>query len=145
MVGRPSKRQKPIFSKNIILRRKALGLSGIKLAEIAKIPYPTLRDIEAGISSGREENRQAIARALHCSMADLYSDGPTPTANPAPHVAPGWAESAQMLHHYMSAERDTRLLALYVLTDDDSYLAEYEAISDEPELASLLKKTLSSS
>lgn len=72
-MGRPSKRQKPIFSENVILRRRAKGWNGITLAEKAKIPYPTLRDIEAGISPGLEENRQAIAKALGCSMADLYT------------------------------------------------------------------------
>lgn len=50
------------------------GLSALALAEKAGIPYPTLRDIEAGYSGGHIETRKAIANALGCSMADLYKE-----------------------------------------------------------------------
>ena len=58
--------------------RKSLGWNAHELAEKAGIPYPTLRDIEAGYNHGREETRAAIAAALGCTMADLYVDGTRP-------------------------------------------------------------------
>jgi transcriptional regulator with XRE-family HTH domain len=74
-----AKTEKPTLAKNIITRRKALGWNAQTLATKAKIPYPTLRDIEAGISGGREATKEAIAKALGCSLDDLR----TP---------PGWKE-----------------------------------------------------
>lgn len=45
-------------------------------AEYAKIKYPTLRDIEAGVSAGTEFSRDLIARALGCTKDDLYQKPP---------------------------------------------------------------------
>ena len=73
-MGRTTKREKPIFAKNATARAKALGWNWHELARRARMPHPTLRDILAGISPGREENRKAIAEALGCTMADLYVD-----------------------------------------------------------------------
>lgn len=38
------------------------------------MPYPTLRDIEAGINAGREDTKEALAKALGCTVSDLYID-----------------------------------------------------------------------
>lgn len=66
------KAEKPAFAKNIVLRRKALGWSATVLAEKAEIPYPTLRDIEAGYNAGKEVTKNKIAKALGASISDLY-------------------------------------------------------------------------
>jgi transcriptional regulator with XRE-family HTH domain len=67
------------LARNIFMRRKAKGWkSAIKFAEHAGVPYPTFRDIEGGISGGRMENIEKIARALDCSVSDLYIDEPKP-------------------------------------------------------------------
>jgi transcriptional regulator with XRE-family HTH domain len=68
------KKPKPVWSQNIALRRGKFGWKAHELAERARIPYPTLRDIEAGYSEGRLEHRIAIATTLGCSIADLYID-----------------------------------------------------------------------
>lgn len=65
---------KPIIALNIIARRKARGFKSAKdFAEHARIPYGTLRDIEAGYSDGWRETRVAIAKALECDINDLYA------------------------------------------------------------------------
>lgn len=72
---KPDKKEKPLLAKNIVARRKALGWKNANiLAEKAKIPYGTLRDIEAGYSGGQPDTREAIAKALGCSVNDLYQD-----------------------------------------------------------------------
>lgn len=50
----------------------------MKLAQKANLPYPTVRDIMAGISGGRRSTQDAIAKALGCSVAELYKP-PQPT------------------------------------------------------------------
>lgn len=64
-------KQKPLFALNLISRRKSKGWNAERLAEEAGIAYPTLRDIEAGISGGRPKTKEAIASALDCTVDDL--------------------------------------------------------------------------
>lgn len=52
-----------------------MGLSGERFAEFLEIPYGTLRDIEAGASSGRASTKIKIARKLKTTVEEL--DGPT--------------------------------------------------------------------
>lgn len=64
VVKTTKKKEKSILAKNIIEGRERIGLSAEKFAEKARIPYPTLRDIEADISGGRSSTLEKIARAL---------------------------------------------------------------------------------
>lgn len=74
MLKKTTKGEKPLLSKNIVRARKALGMTAMDLAEKAGIPYPTLRDIEAGYNHGLLETHEKIAAALSLSVADLYRD-----------------------------------------------------------------------
>lgn len=65
------KKDRPTFAKNVILKRFELSISAIKLAELADIPYPTLRDIEAGASGGRQATKEKIAKALKTTVDEL--------------------------------------------------------------------------
>lgn len=65
------KKPKSVLAKNIIDGRNRLGLSAEKFAELAKIPYPTLRDVEAGMSGGRPATLKKIATALNCEPWEL--------------------------------------------------------------------------
>lgn len=66
------KKVKTALAKNLIARRKALGFrTAAAFAAHAKIPYGTIRDIEAGYSEGWRETREAIAKALSCTVEDL--------------------------------------------------------------------------
>lgn len=65
------KNKKSTFAKNLILRRTDLGMSAEEFAEFAEMPYPTIRDIEAGASSGNPATRAKIAAKLKCSVDDL--------------------------------------------------------------------------
>ena len=60
----------------IITRRKALNLSAMKLAEKVGIPYPTLREIEAGNSQGNPKTKEKLCLFFGCSLADLYRPFP---------------------------------------------------------------------
>lgn len=74
------KNKSSFLAANIVSRRIALGFrSAEDFAEVAEIPYPTLRDIEAGYSMGRPATIQKIARAMNCTMDELYK-GPKQSA-----------------------------------------------------------------
>lgn len=69
------KRANPIFGKNIVRLRKAMGYrSGKAFAEALKMPYPTIRDIEGGISGGNQETRDEISKFLGVTEAELLTD-----------------------------------------------------------------------
>lgn len=142
-MGTIRRKQKPIFARNVVAHRKRLKLSGQALAEKAKIPYPTLRDIEAGYNHGREETRTAIAGALGVTMADLYRDESKEAQHPNPlHFDPGPEELARILHALMHAEPVTRLSALLLLTGDKSYSDQLRAIPGGAPFALVLSKLL---
>jgi transcriptional regulator with XRE-family HTH domain len=82
----------------------------------------------------------ALSDSLGIQPAKLVQDTPT---QPLCQKIPDLREATGMLNHYLNAEQDTRLLALWILTDDDNYLIQYEKLSEEPELAAVLKKILS--
>lgn len=73
-MGRRPKKEKPLLARNIVARRRALGWTGMDLAKEAKLPYPTVRDIEAGDSGGWLITRQKIAKALGCTESELHHD-----------------------------------------------------------------------
>ena len=68
---RTNKFQKSTFVKNLISRRKEMGMSALEFSEFAKIKYPTLRDIEHGSSSGSLKTLQKIASALNTTIDAL--------------------------------------------------------------------------
>lgn len=140
-MGRTTKRVKPIFAKNATALTKARGWNWHELARRARMSHSTVRDILSGLSPGLEENRKAIAEALDHTMADLYLDPSNPGPNPPPND-PGWKELSRILQSYLGAGQDRRLLALYILTDDESYLTQYEKLPDAPPIAAVLKKVL---
>lgn len=74
-----AKNELKIFAENIKRYRKAAGFQSAEVfAEKLKIPYPTYRDIEAGVSEGRLELRSAIAETFNCTIADFYKDQKNP-------------------------------------------------------------------
>jgi len=76
------KRANPIFGKNIVRLRKSKGFrSGKAFAEALKMPYPTIRDIEGGISGGNQETRNVIAEFLGVTEAELLMDPAKPVSN----------------------------------------------------------------
>lgn len=66
------KKEKSTFAKNVVARRKALGWGADDLADNAKIGLQTVREIEAGISGGWQSTKEKIAKALGCTVEDLY-------------------------------------------------------------------------
>lgn len=75
MLKKTEKGEKPTLAKNIIRMRKSRGWkSAEKFAEDAGIPYGTIRDIEAGYSEGQPETKRLIAKALGCTVEELYID-----------------------------------------------------------------------
>ena len=74
MLEKSAKSGKPVLAQNIIRLRKLRNWTAAELAERADVSYPTLRDIEAGYSNGRETTRQALADALEVTMSELYAN-----------------------------------------------------------------------
>ena len=113
MLGKTSKRPKPLFAQNIVSKRKAMGWNAHELAERAGIPYPTLRDIEAGINFGREDTRVAIAQALGATMAELYE---------GERMVPNFAQTAEFLSKLSTLSPVRRGFVLAIVYSDASYL-----------------------
>lgn len=63
--------QRSTFAQNIIDRRKARGWSQRDLALEASIALNTIKAIERDISGGWPGTREAIAKALGCTIEDL--------------------------------------------------------------------------
>jgi transcriptional regulator with XRE-family HTH domain len=121
-LGKTTKKVKPPFAQNIQERRRLLGWNAHTLAEKAGIPYPTLRDIEAGYNAGREETKSAIAKALSCSLADLYQE-----PNQEAHQLPDVRGAAELLAKFQAAPREIQNLVLGILYKDEAYLVRSPA------------------
>lgn len=74
MLKKKGKKIKSVFAANIVARRKLLGLSQEKLAAKANIGLNTLKHIELDISGGWPGTKEAIAKALNCTVSDLYQE-----------------------------------------------------------------------
>lgn len=68
---------KSVFARNIITRRKLRGWSQMALAQNANIGLTTLKEIETDKSTGWPGTKDAIARALNCSVDDLNQREPS--------------------------------------------------------------------
>jgi transcriptional regulator with XRE-family HTH domain len=124
-------------------------LTGHDLAEKAKMKYPTVRDIVAGISPGQMENLRAIAGALGVTLAELHQDetyDPQELNQLRSHPDHPTTEDTTALGvAFALASQGKRLLALYLLTRDESYYMRAAAIPDVLPLAKVLRKALLSS
>lgn len=80
---KPRKYERSTFAKNVVLKRYDLNISAMKLAEKAKMPYPTLRDIESGRTNGSARNKEKIAKALGATVDELNTPKSAP-ATPSP-------------------------------------------------------------
>jgi transcriptional regulator with XRE-family HTH domain len=129
-----AKKTKPIWAKNIIKRRKAMGYeSAEEFSAAIKVPYPTYRDIEGGASEGRYETREAIAKGLKCTIANLYegADGPS---------LADFSDAADFLSRFASAPQHIQKVALMIVYRDSSFLRNFpEKVAKE---ATALLKTL---
>lgn len=63
-MNKTNKKTKSVVAENLIHSRIKLGLTAEKFAEYLGIPYPTLRDIEAGLSNGSPATLKIIAEKL---------------------------------------------------------------------------------
>lgn len=131
---------KDLFSKRFRAARERSGLKQGEIAEKLDVKPSTVSRWETGSDLPDDSRLPAICKIL--GVKESYFGQPTASKPPE---MPDWLESARVLQHYLDAEPDTRLLALYILTDDDKYLAQYEAISDFPGRAASLKKILATS
>lgn len=109
------KKEKTVFGRNVSEIRKTLGLSGHALAEKAGIPYPTLRDIEAGYNAGRESTKAAIVKALGVPMADMYRD-PSPIRKVPPMLE--FPNAAALLTKFGALSPAHRDLVLAIVFED---------------------------
>lgn len=106
------------FSENVKRRRKAAGYSSAEsFSEHLGISYPTYRDVEGGISEGRFELRQLIAKNLSCTVADLYS-------NPADVKTADFSSVADFLSRYASAPPHIQKIVLMIVYKDVNYLKD---------------------
>lgn len=123
-----------ILANNVKTLRKAAGWrSAEKFAEYLDIPYPTLRDIEAGLSEGRTELRQAIADALEVPLSRLYEvANPNNESEWKPPKGEGFKgfadheelsevlfEASSFLSQFALAPADLKNIVLFLMFDAD--------------------------
>lgn len=128
------------FGQKIQSLRKATGLSQRTLSEEAGVAFSTIQDIESGVGNPTLTTLDALGQKFEKQLVELIGDRPT---QPQCQKIPDLRESVGLLNHYLNAEQDTRLLALWILTDDDSYLTQYEKVSKHPAEAVALRRILS--
>lgn len=144
------KTEKPLLARNIITRRKALGLNQAALAHAVGVHVNTIKDIERGLSEGRPDTRQAIATALGCSVSDLFDASGTSQAKPrsldADVISAIERGAAQFANKDLSLDKQ-RLLAIIPNLSDArvrillDLLNEHAVFSDEKKAsASLIRK-----
>lgn len=73
VLRKTSKYQKSTFALNVIAGRESMGLTAEKFAELADIPYPTLRDLEVGRTQGSLKTKTKIATALNTTVDQLHA------------------------------------------------------------------------
>lgn len=103
-----------VLGRNIARLRDAKGIKQDAFSAITGVAISSLKDIERGVSEGRIDNRRAIAKALKCTLADLYRD-----EGPLPEDLNSVAETLKQL---ASVSETRRAVALYLLFQDDKFL-----------------------
>ena len=63
-----------VFAQNLYRKRKAMNLTQEALAEIFGIGQQSLSRMERGAMAPKFERLSDIANALHCTVADLFTD-----------------------------------------------------------------------
>lgn len=94
-------------------RRIAAGLSQAELAHRIGAADATISRLERGKFSASERMLEAIATALHCTVADLYTRAEKPPQAPA--VRPAQAKLLTVTEKMTDAEIEDVVRALHIL------------------------------
>ncbi len=135
------------FGQRIKYYRQHAGLTQEEAAGRAKIATMTFQRLERGIGNPTIGSLEAIAEALNCSVADLYSAGPDAPfeARPTPQDLKAlielagpklpWGPLSLILESFSKAPPAIRAAILAVLYDDveiaKGYLPEKAATSSK--------------
>ena len=131
------------FDEALLFYRSQRGLNQTKMAELFGVSFRFYQKLESGKSEPSLATLQKALEALGVSFEEFFA---RPTPKPMPAVIrlqqdPSWPEISQAIDLYLGAALDNRLLALYILTYDERFLREYEALDDEHAMdAAILKK-----
>lgn len=155
------KSERSALALNIINRREAKGWSQGDLAHKVGVHVNTIKSIETDKNEGEKETRIAITGALGCTMSDLYKEVEETIESPPkelssaerPHPPLTAEQTAErlleldiVLHKYARSLEEQRLLTLYILTLEELYLTQYEALpSGDPQVAAVLRRSLGTS
>ena len=101
------------------LRRKAGFESQESFAKFTGLAPGTIKDIERGISEGYVETREVIAKALGCTIADLYID-----ESSRPKTALTFELATLVLSELQKASPERRALVLGLLFGDETFFAD---------------------
>lgn len=130
---------KDLFSQRFKEARRRSGLKQWEIAEKVGVEPSTVSRWETGADMPDDTRLPEICNALGIPLS-YFSDASTKPTPPQPD--PSWQELSRFVQHYLDAEPERRLLALYILTDDESYLTQYESLPSAPRIAGALKKVL---
>jgi DNA-binding XRE family transcriptional regulator len=142
------KTEKPLFAKNVIQRRKQMGFkTALVFSEAINIPYPTIRNIEAGLSEGNPRTKQALAKFFGCTVADIYGAEPLQiqtTFVPKELMAVLGKAAANAYESPLKAEIEALKTEVARLKLDNENMArdlnqKYDQLSDEAKLIRVYK------
>lgn len=138
-----------MVGKRIALKRKMAGFATQSdLADALKIDRARVSEWERGIVMPKK-NRAELLKTIMATESEIFDLNP-PEEEAAefsslPPGAPTRAELTALGSAFALSSQGKRLLALYILTTDDSYRRRAAAIPDVAPIALVLKKSLLSS
>jgi transcriptional regulator with XRE-family HTH domain len=94
--------------------RRAKGVSLGDLAVKSRLSLSHLTQVEGGKRAYTQRTLEAVAKALDCSIAELFGEPPSPVANESTQP---WQHPEQRAGHYLRAWRIYRGLKLHELAE----------------------------
>lgn len=126
--------------------RDLKGWSQERLADESGIPRRTVQNIEYGAVSPRVDTLLAIASALDTSLDALTGRQSFAKSQVAEKLATQsrvqehWIEAARLLSAIAQASPLRRLIALYILSNDERYIQELRTLAGSAPIVQFLKK-----
>lgn len=123
--------------------RKAGRFTQKTLASRSGVAYATIQDIEDGRGNPTIGTLEALASTLGSPIGALFNiniDGQEATEEVRHPFARQWLqESARVLEALSRCPTKRRLVVLYLLLKDESYLHQLEQMHEDPHLVQALK------
>lgn len=139
---------KRTFQEALMFYQNQSGLKHGPFAEKLGLKLRFYQKLYSGKSEPSLTTLAKVLDGLRVSFEEFFLRPLPPRRPPAiqPQSDPRWPELARLIQYYGGAERDDRLLSLYMLSENPDYIDQYAAIDPEHAAdADALKRILSTS